>query len=191
MLAGVYARQSLVTPLKSACIDRSGQLLDCQQIGNYSNNLRKPVRPRAGWDRGAGMNAVSRQGGDATFEPDGLPVIRIVQSLRAMERMVLLSQPFWGEDCRAMRNSIGRVGLAIVVVCGVSIGALRAQQGAPLTQEQKDQRVQTEKELESVAIIERKVMVPMRDGAASDGYLPAEKCNGASADYLGAHALQF
>src|SRR5580700_8680379 len=72
-----------------------------------------------------------------------------------------------------MRNPIGRIGLAIVV-CGVSIGALRAQQGAPLTQEQKDQRVQTEKELESVAIIERKVMVPMRDGVrlATDIYRP-------------------
>jgi hypothetical protein len=27
ILAGVYARQSLVTPLKRACIDSSGQLL--------------------------------------------------------------------------------------------------------------------------------------------------------------------
>ena len=48
----------------------------------------------------------------------------------------------------------------------VSIGAVRAQQGTPLTQEQKDQRVQNEKELESVAVIERKVMIPMRDGVA-------------------------
>jgi len=66
------------------------------------------------------------------------------------------------------------MGLAIVVAGAVSIGALRAQQGTPLTQEQKDQRVQTEKELESVAIIERKVMVPMRDGVrlATDIYRP-------------------
>ena len=56
----------------------------------------------------------------------------------------------------------------------VSFGALRAQQGAPLTQEQKDQRVQTEKELESLAVIERKVMIPMRDGVrlATDIYRP-------------------
>src|SRR5260370_3661348 len=73
-----------------------------------------------------------------------------------------------------MRNSIGRMGLAIAVAGGVSFGAVRAEQGTPLTQEQKDQRVQTEKELESVAIIERKVMVPMRDGVrlATDIYRP-------------------
>jgi putative CocE/NonD family hydrolase len=73
-----------------------------------------------------------------------------------------------------MRKPIARIGLAIAVVCAVSIGAVRAQQGTPLTQEQKDQRVQTEKELESVAIIERKVMIPMRDGVrlATDIYRP-------------------
>lgn len=52
---------------------------------------------------------------------------------------------------------------------------LRAQQQAtPLTQEQRDQRWETEKELESVAIIDRKVMVPMRDGIrlATDIYRP-------------------
>jgi len=43
-----------------------------------------------------------------------------------------------------------------------------------LTQDQKDQRALTEKELESVAIIDRKVMVPMRDGVhlATDIYRP-------------------
>lgn len=73
-----------------------------------------------------------------------------------------------------MKKSLSRIGLAIGVVCAVSMSALRAQQGTPLTQEQKDQRVQTEKELESVAIIERKVMVPMRDGVrlATDVYRP-------------------
>src|ERR1700734_3745370 len=74
-----------------------------------------------------------------------------------------------------MRISIGRISLAILLVGAVSIGGLRAQQGPPpLTQEQKDQRVQTEKELESVAIIERKVMIPMRDGVrlATDIYRP-------------------
>jgi putative CocE/NonD family hydrolase len=90
-----------------------------------------------------------------------------------MERMVLISLPF-GEDRYAMKNSFGRICLAIVVVWAVSMGALRAQQATPLTQEQKDQRVQTEKELESVAVIERKVMIPMRDGVrlATDIYRP-------------------
>jgi uncharacterized protein len=73
-----------------------------------------------------------------------------------------------------MRNSIGRMGLAIAVACAILISGMQAQQGTPLTQEQKDQRVQTEKELESVAIIERKVMIPMRDGVrlATDIYRP-------------------
>src|SRR5580692_7010069 len=73
-----------------------------------------------------------------------------------------------------MKNSFGWMGLTMAVAAAVSIGSLRAQQGAPLTQEQKDQRVQTEKELQSVAIIERKVMVPMRDGVrlATDIYRP-------------------
>src|SRR5580658_8096501 len=76
-----------------------------------------------------------------------------------------------------MKNSFGRMSLAILLVGAVSIGALRAQQGPPpLTQEQKDQRVQTEKELESLAIIERKVMIPMRDGVrlATDIYRPKD-----------------
>ena len=75
-----------------------------------------------------------------------------------------------------MRNSLGRMGLAVAVACAVSIAGVTAQQGTPLTQEQKDQRVQTEKELESVAIIERKVMVPMRDGVrlATDIYRPKD-----------------
>ncbi|MGB9464965.1 MAG: CocE/NonD family hydrolase [Candidatus Acidiferrum sp.] len=73
-----------------------------------------------------------------------------------------------------MKKNIGRMILATAIAGAISIGAVKAQQGAPLTQEQKDQRVQTEKELESVAIIERKVMVPMRDGVrlATDIYRP-------------------
>jgi putative CocE/NonD family hydrolase len=73
-----------------------------------------------------------------------------------------------------MKKSIGRMTLATAVACAISIGAVRAQQGTPLTTEQREQRLQTEKELESAAIIERKVMVPMRDGVrlATDIYRP-------------------
>lgn len=72
-----------------------------------------------------------------------------------------------------MKKAIGRIVLAVGVACGSAMAAARGQQ-APLTQEQKDQRVRTEKELESVAIIERKVMMPMRDGVrlATDIYRP-------------------
>ena len=73
-----------------------------------------------------------------------------------------------------MKNSIVRTLLMAVVVCTVPIDGMQAQQGTVLTQEQRDQRWQTEKELESVAIIERKVMMPMRDGVrlATDIYRP-------------------
>jgi uncharacterized protein len=64
--------------------------------------------------------------------------------------------------------------LAVAIACAVPVGEVRGQQGAPLTQEQKDQRSATEKELESIAVIDRKVMVPMRDGVrlATDIYRP-------------------
>ena len=70
------------------------------------------------------------------------------------------------------RVSIGAV-VSVAVVCALGITALHAQQ-APLTQAQKNERIQTEKELESLAIINRKVMMPMRDGIrlATDIYVP-------------------
>jgi putative CocE/NonD family hydrolase len=48
------------------------------------------------------------------------------------------------------------------------------QQRAPLTPEQLAQRVRIEKELQEIAVVERKVMVPMRDGVrlATDVYRP-------------------
>src|SRR5258707_10514100 len=75
-----------------------------------------------------------------------------------------------------MKKSIGRMILTSSIACAISIGAMRAQQGTPLTTEQREQRLQTEKELESLAIIERKVMVPMRDGVrlATDIYRPKD-----------------
>jgi len=72
-----------------------------------------------------------------------------------------------------MTRAIFRVLLAAAAMVASTIAVVRAQQ-APLTQAQKDQRIQSEKELESVAIIDRKVMMPMRDGVrlATDIYRP-------------------
>jgi len=52
---------------------------------------------------------------------------------------------------------------------------LLAQRG-PLTDEQKAERRQTEKELQSIAIVERKIMIPMRDGVLipADVYRPKD-----------------
>jgi len=73
-----------------------------------------------------------------------------------------------------MKNYIARTLLVAAVACVLPMEGMQAQQGAALTQEQRDQRWQMEKELESIAVIERKVMMPMRDGVrlATDIYRP-------------------
>ena len=66
-----------------------------------------------------------------------------------------------------------RVFLACAFVSTIVSAVARAQQ-APLTPAQKEQRIQTEKELESLAVIDRKLLMPMRDGVrlATDIYRP-------------------
>jgi putative CocE/NonD family hydrolase len=73
-----------------------------------------------------------------------------------------------------MKNYIARTLLVAAVAGVLPVEGMQAQQGAALTQEQRDQRWQTEKDLESIAVIERKVMMPMRDGVrlATDIYRP-------------------
>jgi putative CocE/NonD family hydrolase len=72
-----------------------------------------------------------------------------------------------------MKKPTVRVIVLAATLCAGTIAAVHAQQGT-LTAAQKDQRIQTEKELESAAIIDRKVMMPMRDGVrlATDIYRP-------------------
>jgi len=72
-----------------------------------------------------------------------------------------------------MKKSTVRAILSAAATCAIVMATLRAQQVA-LTPAQKDQRIQTEKDLESAAIIDRKVMMPMRDGVrlATDIYRP-------------------
>jgi uncharacterized protein len=61
---------------------------------------------------------------------------------------------------------------AMAIAGATAIGI--AQRGAPLTAEQTARRWEMEKELQSLAIVERKVMMPMRDGVrlATDIYRP-------------------
>jgi putative CocE/NonD family hydrolase len=63
--------------------------------------------------------------------------------------------------------------LAVLAATGAT---LMAQRGGPLTPEQIARRWDTEKELQAIAIVERKVMVPMRDGVrlATDIYRPKQ-----------------
>ena len=63
---------------------------------------------------------------------------------------------------------------ATVAAIAVPTATVLAQRSAGLTAEQAAQRWQTEQELQSVAVVERKVMIPMRDGVrlATDIYRP-------------------
>ena len=69
------------------------------------------------------------------------------------------------------------VSLALVFTLAFSLNSglvFTQQRGGPLTAEQEAKRWETEKELASVAVIDRKVMMPMRDGVrlATDIYRP-------------------
>ncbi|MBI2222218.1 MAG: CocE/NonD family hydrolase [Acidobacteria bacterium] len=72
-----------------------------------------------------------------------------------------------------MRNSFRRAIVVAVALFSGAAAIVQAQQGT-LTGEEKERRWQTEKELQSIAIIDRKVMMPMRDGIrlATDIYRP-------------------
>ena len=72
-----------------------------------------------------------------------------------------------------MRSTLFRLTLAAGAILAVAHPA-RAQRGGGLSPEAAARRWDTEKELESLAIIDRKVMMPMRDGVrlATDVYRP-------------------
>ena len=64
---------------------------------------------------------------------------------------------------------------ATIAICG-AVTLTHAQQGA-LSAADKQRRIDTENELQSIAIVERKVMMPMPDGVrlATDIYRPTEQ----------------
>ena len=66
-----------------------------------------------------------------------------------------------------------KAALVALLILSFATAAGRAQQGT-LTAQQKQQRIDTENELQSIAIVERKVMMPMPDGVrlATDIYRP-------------------
>jgi uncharacterized protein len=67
------------------------------------------------------------------------------------------------------------LGLTLAAIIAVT-GTVVAQRGGAMTPEQAARRLDAEKELESIAIIDRKVMLPMRDGVrlATDVYRPKD-----------------
>jgi uncharacterized protein len=66
-----------------------------------------------------------------------------------------------------------RVALVALLILSLATAAGQAQQGT-LTAQQKQQRIDIENELQSIAIVDRKVMMPMPDGVrlATDIYRP-------------------
>lgn len=77
-----------------------------------------------------------------------------------------------------MRNNFTRLSIAALVLVGAIAavpGAVAQKKGTP--QEQIAQNKAIEQELESVAIIDRKVMIPMKDGKrmAADIYRPKDQ----------------
>jgi putative CocE/NonD family hydrolase len=74
-----------------------------------------------------------------------------------------------------MTSSIRRIALGCAVALSLSVptSPLTAQRGG-MTQDEREQRLQRERELHEIAIVERKVMMPMRDGVrlATDIYRP-------------------
>jgi uncharacterized protein len=65
---------------------------------------------------------------------------------------------------------------SLAILVGLAATVIAQQRGAGLSQEQIDRRWRAEKELQSIAVVERKVLVPMRDGVrlATDVYRPKD-----------------
>src|SRR6516162_1634490 len=63
---------------------------------------------------------------------------------------------------------------AVAIAASCSVVLLRAQQGGVLSAADKQRRIDMEAELQSIAVVERKVMMPMPDGVrlATDIYRP-------------------
>lgn len=74
-----------------------------------------------------------------------------------------------------MKPIFRRIILGVFVAAACWPALLHAQRGT-MTAEQRQQRISDEQELQSIAVVERKVMVPMRDGVrlATDVYRPRD-----------------
>jgi len=73
-----------------------------------------------------------------------------------------------------MIRSLRLLIVATIVAIAAAAGIVGAQQGGALTAQQRQQRIDTEAELQSLAVVDRKVMMPMPDGVrlATDIYRP-------------------
>src|SRR5213592_2363081 len=66
--------------------------------------------------------------------------------------------------------------ISLALLCAAATVIVRAQQQGTLTAAERTRRIETENELQSLAVVERKVMMPMPDGVrlATDIYRPKD-----------------
>ena len=90
-----------------------------------------------------------------------------------------------------MKKHTFRHLILATLVAATGAGALLSAQQGSLSAADKQRRIDTENELQSIAVVERKVMMPMPDGVrlATDIYRP-KNADRQSADDLGADAVQ-
>src|ERR1051325_1921077 len=87
----------------------------------------------------------------------------------------------FAKECAMLKKTFWTVTLSAVMVCFVlqlpGTQTVYSQGPRTLTPEEKAKRTATEDELHSVAIVERKLMIPMRDGTriATDVYRPKDR----------------
>src|SRR5437868_3194030 len=88
--------------------------------------------------------------------------------------IILRVRPARKPGASVMTKSVRQLSL-VVLIAGCFVGVIvRAQQQGGLSVAEKQRRWDVEKELQSIATIERKVMMPMPDGIhlATDIYRP-------------------
>ena len=92
-----------------------------------------------------------------------------------------------------MTRSTRRILLSLALAAATAsvAGPLLAQRGTTMTPEQTQRRWALENELQSLAVVDRKVMMPMRDGVrlATDIYRP-KNADRQGADRLRQDAVQ-
>ena len=85
-------------------------------------------------------------------------------------------------NIRGLYLNLGNIRwIGFILIVAVALGSAAtspavAQTRAPLTEDEKAKRWEVENELASLAVIERKLMIPMRDGVriSADVYYPKD-----------------
>src|SRR5207248_5172449 len=106
-----------------------------------------------------------RRAGGGTLQTGALPVLAQRAAGRSERRYH-----------RRMKTLLRRLVVAACLAAATGSLLVHAQQQNALTAAERQQRIDHERELQSIAVVERKVMMPMRDGVplATDIYRPKD-----------------